>query len=100
MTTQAASPRTLELTEVESARMQRDLNAILDYVAQLNELDTTSVQPMAQVGEQFEQWRRPDQPETELRGDELRASLDRTEVLKAAPETDGIFFKVPRVIER
>jgi aspartyl-tRNA(Asn)/glutamyl-tRNA(Gln) amidotransferase subunit C len=90
----------LELTKDESARMLHDLNSILDYVAQLNELDTTSVQPMTQVGEQFEQWRRPDQPETELRGDELRASLDRTEVLKAAPETDGIFFKVPRVIER
>ncbi len=39
----------LELTAEEEVRMQRDLNAILDYVAQLNELDTSSVEPMAQV---------------------------------------------------
>ena len=41
----------VELTEVETARMQHDLNAILDYVAQLNELDTSAVEPMSQVSD-------------------------------------------------
>ena len=41
----------LELTADEESRMQRDLNAILGHVAQLNELDTSSVQAMAQVTE-------------------------------------------------
>ncbi len=41
----------LELTEDEGVRMQRDLNAILDYVAQLNEFDTSAVAPMAQVSD-------------------------------------------------
>jgi aspartyl-tRNA(Asn)/glutamyl-tRNA(Gln) amidotransferase subunit C len=41
----------LELTADEEPRMQRDLNAILGHIAQLNELDTTSVPAMAQVGE-------------------------------------------------
>ena len=39
----------LELTSSEKAAMLRDLNSVLDYFAQLNELDTTSVPPMAQV---------------------------------------------------
>ena len=41
----------LELTAEEEPRMQRDLNAILGHIAQLNELDTKDVPPMAQVGE-------------------------------------------------
>ena len=39
----------LELTSGEKAAMLRDLNSVLDYFAQLNELDTTSVPPMEQV---------------------------------------------------
>jgi aspartyl-tRNA(Asn)/glutamyl-tRNA(Gln) amidotransferase subunit C len=35
-----------------------------------------------------------------LRADVLRTSLDRATVLDEAPETDGVFFKVPKVIER
>ena len=41
----------LELTPDETGHMLHDLNAILDYVAQLNELDTTGVAPLAQVSE-------------------------------------------------
>jgi aspartyl-tRNA(Asn)/glutamyl-tRNA(Gln) amidotransferase subunit C len=36
----------------------------------------------------------------ELRQDEVRASVDRAAVMALAPETDGRFFKVPKVIER
>ena len=41
----------LELTPEETGRMLHDLNAILDYVAELNELDTAGVAPLAQVSE-------------------------------------------------
>ena len=41
----------LELKPEETPRMLRDLNAILDYVAELNELDTAGVTPLAQVNE-------------------------------------------------
>ena len=41
----------LELTAEELPRMARDLNAVLGYIAQMNELDTSSVEPMAQVGQ-------------------------------------------------
>jgi len=84
----------LELAPEETAGMLRDLNAILDYVAELNELDTTGIVPLAQVGE-LEGNANP-QP----RPDRLAPSLPRAAVMPQAPETDGAFFKVPKVIER
>jgi aspartyl-tRNA(Asn)/glutamyl-tRNA(Gln) amidotransferase subunit C len=88
----------LELTAEEEPRMQRDLNAILGHIAQLSELDTKNVPPMAQVGEMLGGIVH-ERGET-LRVDEVRPSIDRAAVMAAAPETDGRFFKVPKVIER
>jgi aspartyl-tRNA(Asn)/glutamyl-tRNA(Gln) amidotransferase subunit C len=88
----------LELTAEEEPKMQRDLNAILDHIDQLNELDTSGVPAMAQVGEMLG-GALLDRGEA-LRMDAVRPSLDRAEVMSAAPETDGRFFKVPKVIER
>jgi len=88
----------LELTEAESVRMQRDLNAILGYVAQLNELDTSTVSPMAQVSDVLRKG--GEDTAAALREDRVTPCLDRQRVMAAAPDTDGIFFKVPKVIER
>ena len=84
----------LELTPEETGTMLHDLNAILDYVAELNELDTRGVAPLAQVTELL------DAAGGGLRGDAELPSLDRAKVLAEAPETNGVFFKVPKVIER
>ena len=81
----------LELTPEECARMVRDLNSILEYVDRLDQLDTTGVPPMAQVLEQYEK--------PAMRSDEPGPCLDRHQVLEAAPEADGVFFKVPKVID-
>ncbi len=88
----------LELTTDEETRMQRDLNAILGHVAQLSELDTTAVEPMAQVADLLGTV--SGAAGESLRQDVVRPSLDRKAVMAAAPETDGRFFKVPKVIER
>jgi aspartyl-tRNA(Asn)/glutamyl-tRNA(Gln) amidotransferase subunit C len=88
----------LELTAEEEPRMQRDLNAILGHIAQLNELDTAGVPAMAQVGEMLGGV--VDNVGGSLRADVVRPSLDRAAVMASAPETDGRFFKVPKVIER
>ncbi len=88
----------LDLTAEEVPRMQRDLNAILGHIAQLNELDTSKVPAMAQVGDLELDF--ADLAGLKLRADEVRPSLDRKAVMAAAPETDGRFFKVPKVIER
>jgi aspartyl-tRNA(Asn)/glutamyl-tRNA(Gln) amidotransferase subunit C len=88
----------LELTAEEEPRMQRDLNSILEYIMQLNELDTSGVEPMSQVSEILGGVL-PDRGES-LRMDIVQPSIDRGKVMAAAPETDGRFFKVPKVIER
>ena len=85
----------LELTPDESSSMLHDLNAILDYVAQLDELDTGSVSPLAQVSELDGA-----RGQGLLRTDVVVPSLDRKQVMDEAPETDKAFFKVPKVIER
>jgi aspartyl-tRNA(Asn)/glutamyl-tRNA(Gln) amidotransferase subunit C len=84
----------LELTPEETGTMLHDLNAILEYVAELNELDTKGVAPLAQVTELM------DVGGGGLRGDVIEPSLNRAQVLAEAPETNGVFFKVPKVIER
>lgn len=88
----------LELTAEELPRMQRDLDAVLGYIAQLNELDTTELPAMAQVSEAL--GLEPARAGERLRRDEVRPCLDRAVVMAEAPETDGRFFKVPKVIER
>jgi aspartyl-tRNA(Asn)/glutamyl-tRNA(Gln) amidotransferase subunit C len=89
----------LELTSDEKAGMLRDLNSVLDYFAELNELDTTSVPPMSQVAALTE-GNEPDETALRLRPDEIAPSLSRERVLACAPDTDQVFFKVPKVIER
>ena len=85
----------LELEAEESGQMAHDLNAILDYMAELNEIDTSGVEPLAQVSELLSA-----AGASVLRGDAIEPSLDRAVVMPQAPETDGVFFKVPKVIER
>ncbi len=85
----------LELSPEEIPGMVTDLNAILEYIAELNELDTHGVAPLAQVSE-LEGAR----GQGSLRPDVVLPSLDRAAVMAEAPETDGAFFKVPKVIER
>ena len=88
----------LELTADELPHMAKDLNAVLGYIAQLNELDTADIPPMAQASEVLG-LAAAEQGET-LRRDVVTPSVDRGAVMAEAPETDGRFFKVPKVIER
>ena len=83
----------LALTPEEIARMARDLDGILSHIDKLNELDTTNVEPMAQV--LF------DAGETAtLREDVERAPLPNSEAVANAAVSGGGYYKVPRVIER
>lgn len=95
----------LDLTAQERQSLLRDLNSILEYMDRLNELDTTSVQPMAQVSERYstDQATTGDRFRYASREDileGLRKSLPHSVALENAPGSDGTFFKVPKVIER
>ena len=96
----------LELTSEERGRLLRDLNSILEYVDRLNELDTSNVPPMAQVSERYaaggskEGHERFAYASREDILEGLRKSLPREVALANALDTDGTFFRVPKVIER
>jgi aspartyl-tRNA(Asn)/glutamyl-tRNA(Gln) amidotransferase subunit C len=83
----------LRLSEDETARMAREMDAILGYMDKLNELDTSQVEPMAQVlydaGEA-----------ATLREDTPVAPLTNAEAMANAPLSAAGYYKVPRVIER
>jgi aspartyl-tRNA(Asn)/glutamyl-tRNA(Gln) amidotransferase subunit C len=96
----------LELSVEERADMVRDLNSILGYVDRLGELDTSNVEPMAQVADRYgvdESKQGSDRFSYANREDlveGLRKSLTQDAALANAPDADGTFFRVPKVIER
>ena len=83
----------LKLTGEEIVRLSKDLDEILTHIDTWNELDTSNVQPMAQVlydaGEN-----------ATLREDQERPCLDNVTALANAPLAGAGYFKVPKVIER
>jgi aspartyl-tRNA(Asn)/glutamyl-tRNA(Gln) amidotransferase subunit C len=83
----------LALSEDEIARMARELDEILTHVDKLKELDTSDVEPMAQVLFDAEET-------ATLRDDCERPSLGTEAGLANAPVKGAGYFKVPRVIER
>ncbi len=83
----------LELTDDEVKRFLPQLDAILEYIQKLNELDTTQVEPMAQVTY-------PAAENPALRSDRPQPTFRQDEALMNAPEQGAGYFRVPRVIER
>ena len=83
----------LSLTDEEVARMARELDEILTHVDKLNELDTSNVEPLAQVLFEAEET-------ASLRDDVERPSLGAATALENAALKGAGHFKVPRVIDR
>ncbi len=80
----------LRLSEQELPQMTQQLNKILEYMDQLNELDTEDVQPLAH----------PLQMENVFREDVRQPSLKPEEALANAPERKGSYFSVPKVVHK
>lgn len=83
----------LKLTDAEIARLSRDLDEILTHIDTLNELDTSNVQPMAQVLYDAEET-------ATLREDRERAPVGNEAAVANAPLAGNGYYKVPKVIER
>jgi aspartyl-tRNA(Asn)/glutamyl-tRNA(Gln) amidotransferase subunit C len=85
-----ASLAKLNLSEDEVDLYTDQMNEILDYMRQLDELDTENVEPLSHVLDQLNITRR----------DEEEPSLSRADALSNAPDSDGEYFVVPSVIEK
>lgn len=83
----------LRLTEEEVGRMVHDLDEILTHVDTLSDIDTTNVEPMAQVLFEAEDT-------ATLRADVEHEPLGSDTALANAPAKGSGYFKVPKVIER
>lgn len=78
----------LRLTDAELETMTSQLGQVLGYIQQLDELDTTDVEPLAHPLDLF----------NVLADDELGESLPREKALAAAPKADDECFLVPAVL--
>jgi aspartyl-tRNA(Asn)/glutamyl-tRNA(Gln) amidotransferase subunit C len=83
----------LSLTQEEVAKLRADLDEILTHIDKLNEVDTSQVEPMAQVLFAREET-------ATLRADREKPPLGARLALANAPEGGPEYFKVPKVIER
>jgi aspartyl-tRNA(Asn)/glutamyl-tRNA(Gln) amidotransferase subunit C len=83
----------LDLSAAEIARLAKDMDEILTHMDALNELDTSSVEPMAQVLYESEET-------ATLRVDEIVPPIGNEAALANAPVAGAGYYKVPRVIER
>ena len=79
----------LELTDEQKARYREQLEAILDHIAKLQELDTQDIPTTASVSV----------AQMPLRTDEPLPGLARDDLLKNAPKQDDGQFKIPPVFE-
>jgi aspartyl-tRNA(Asn)/glutamyl-tRNA(Gln) amidotransferase subunit C len=84
-----ASLSQLTLDDDAKARMLEDMGKILGYIEKLNELDTDGVEPMMHVLDLTNVYR----------ADTVQPSLDHDLALKNAPNTDGAYFLVPRILD-
>ncbi len=79
----------LEVNPAEEAELLTSLNGVLTWMEQLNELDTTGVEPLTHISDGL----------TVLRDDVVANQLPREQGLANAPQHDEQFFQVPKVME-
>jgi aspartyl-tRNA(Asn)/glutamyl-tRNA(Gln) amidotransferase subunit C len=79
----------IRVSAEETANLKRELTSILQWVEQLGEVDTSSVEPMTRVGEM----------KLPRRKDEVTAGEMPDAIVKNAPLTEDHYFLVPKVVE-
>jgi aspartyl-tRNA(Asn)/glutamyl-tRNA(Gln) amidotransferase subunit C len=80
----------LHFSEEEKREIRSDLQRMIAFIDKLNELNTDNVQPVLHMSD----------GSNVFREDEVHGSVTREEALKNAPASDGVFFKVPKVIKK
>ncbi len=79
----------LKFDDVRIEQLASEMGRILDYMKQLDEVDTSDIPAMSHVHE----------GSIALRPDEVVSRIKREDALKNAPDHDGTYFRVPKVIE-
>lgn len=80
----------LQFSSEEKEGLKKDLGQMISFIDKLNELDTEGVEPLLHISSRV----------NVLREDEVEGSVSREEALLNAPEQNGEFFLVPKVIKK
>ena len=80
----------LEVNESEREVLLDDMNKILDFMEKLNELDTTGVEPLIYLTDEVNVYRE----------DEVQKEITVEEALHNAPNQDGVYFRIAKVIDK
>ncbi len=80
----------LQFDEAEKTAIQQDLQKMVGFIAELETVDTTGVEPLLHMGDAA----------NVLRADIVSGSVSRADALSNAPVADDAFFKVPKVIKK
>lgn len=80
----------LKIKPEEEDKLLNDMSEILSWVEKLREVDTEGVEPLTHMTQEV----------NVLRADRVEHTIERDEALKNAPDQDGQFFKVPKVLKR
>jgi aspartyl-tRNA(Asn)/glutamyl-tRNA(Gln) amidotransferase subunit C len=80
----------LQFDEAEKTAIQQDLQKMVGFIAELETVDTTGIEPLLHMGDAA----------NVLRDDVVSGSVSRAEALSNAPVADEAFFKVPKVIKK
>ena len=79
----------IAITDEEARRLEQELSGILDWVAQLDKIDTSTVPPMTRVVAM----------KMKMRKDEVTDGFCADDILKNAPKVDDDYFVVPKIVE-
>ena len=79
----------LKFNEDEMKLISNDLSKMLDFINQLQDLDTEGIDPLIHVNEEINNWRE----------DQVQGMISQEEALSNSPVTDGTYFKLPKVFD-
>ena len=85
-----ASLSKLKFTKEELDLISKDMSKMVDFINQLDEIDTEGVEPLIHLNEEFNNWRE----------DEIKEMLDIKEALSNSPIKDSTYFKLPKVLDK
>jgi len=81
----------IDIKDSEIDMYSEQISKILGYISELNEVDTSNVEDFSGYDLNGQQ---------NLRDDVASKSLDREDIIKLAPDSDGVYFKVPKVVKK
>mgnify|MGYP003340164878 CR=1 FL=1 len=80
----------LHFSDAEKESIKKELKQMIEFVDKLGEVEVEGVEPLMHMSDATNR----------LREDEVKGSVSREEAMKNAPESDGIYFRVPKVINK